>query len=347
MKSNVSGKKILFPVLAIALLLLNLSIWPSEVARASIISSSFKLEKPFLTEKRSYISLANATTVVSGNSSSNSSNSSTDTSHNSNNINSSASIEPLITSGEKLSNGYTFANIPDGLGAVQIENGTVDLFVNHELENDIDHGGFAKVSRLRLNQTDASVIGAELIINGSEGYQRLCSASLVEGYGFEHPIFFTNEEVDDGIVLAIDAVNGTITEMPWLGKFSHENTIHVPLFSNTINKTVVLSFEDGEATESEVYMFVADTPRDLLAGNGKLYVFGAGSSDDDNSNTTASGNQSSYNSWDDIYLANGTVNGKFIPLTWDYKTQNETELDYEAIAAGGFQFIKTRRWSDG
>jgi hypothetical protein len=36
-----------------------------------------------------------------------------------------------------------------------------------------------------------------------------------------------------------------------------------------------------------------------------------------------------------IYLANGTVNGKFIPLTWDYKTQNETELDYEAIAAGG------------
>jgi hypothetical protein len=335
MKSNASRKKILFPVLAV--LLLNISIWPSEVSRASAststttISSSFELKKPFLTEKRSYISLDNATTFNANTSSSNSSNTnnSTDASH-TNNISSSGSIEPLITSGDKLSNGYTFANIPDGLGAVQIENGTVDLFVNDELENDTDHGGFAKVSRLRLNQTDGSIIGAELVINGSEGYQRFCSASLVEGYGFEHPIFFTNEEVDDGVVLAIDAVNGTTTEMPWLGKFSHENTIHVPLFSNTINKTVVLSFEDGKPTESEAYMFVADTPRDLLAGKGQLYVFGASSHDNNSTTTGATAtsveNKSSYNSWDDIYLANGTVNGNFIPLIWDYKTQNELNL---------------------
>jgi secreted PhoX family phosphatase len=195
------------------------------------------------------------------------------------------------------------------------------------------------VSRLRLNQTDGSIIGAELIINGSEGYQRFCSASLVEGYGFEHPTFFTNEEVDDGIVLAIDAVNETITEMPWLGKFSHENTIHVPLFSNTVNKTVVLSFEDGDATESEVYIYVADTPRDLLSGKGKLYVFGA-SGNTNTSTAAAAENKSSYSSWDDIYFSNGVVSGKFIPLTWDYKTQNETELDNEAIAVGGFQFIR-------
>lgn len=51
-------------------------------------------------------------------------------------------------------------------------------------------------------------MGAELVINGSEGYKRLCSAFLVEGYGFEHPVFFTNEEVEDGLVLAIDAING-------------------------------------------------------------------------------------------------------------------------------------------
>ena len=165
---------------------------------------------------------------------------------------------------------------------MQINNGAVDVFVNHELENETDEGGFAKVSKLRLNQTDGSIIGAELVINGSEEYKRLCSASLVEGYGFEHPIFFTNEEVDDGLVLAIDAINGTVTEMPWLGKFSHENTIHVPYFSNTINKTVVLGFEDGEPTESEVYMYVADNPRDLLTGKGQLYVFGT------NTSTTAS-----------------------------------------------------------
>ena len=34
------------------------------------------------------------------------------------------------------------------------------------------------------------------------------------------------------------------------------------------------------------------------------------------------------------------INGKFIPLKWDYKTQNETDLDNEAITAGGFQFIR-------
>ena len=243
--------KISFGAVMISLLMLNATIWSSEVKATVGVSSSFDLTKPFLTDKRPYISLVN-------------------TSFN----NSTSSVKPLITSGEQLSNNYTFANIPDGLGAVQIKNGTLDVFVNHELENKTDHGGFAKVSRLRLNQTDGSIMGAELIINGSEGYKRFCSASLVDGYGFEHPVFFTNEEVGDGIVLAIDAVNGTVTKMPWLGKFSHENTIHVPYFSNTMNKTVLLGFEDGEPTESEVYMYVADTPKDLMAGRGQLYVFG-------------------------------------------------------------------------
>lgn len=308
------GLKILFCAVLFSLLMLNATIWSSEVKGTVAVSSSFELAKPFLTDKGPYISLVNTSFT-----------------------NSNSSVKPLITSGEQLSNNYTFANIPDGLGAVQIKSGTVDLFVNHELENDTDHGGFAKVSRLRLNQTDGSIMGAELIINGSEGYKRFCSASLVEGYGFEHPVFFTNEEVSDGIVLAIDAVNGTVTKMPWLGKFSHENTIHVPYFSNTINKTVPLGFEDGEPTESEVYMYAADTPKDLMAGRGQLYVFGSIS----NATNTATENQSSTSdSWNEIYSSNGTINGKFIPLKWNYKTQNESDLDNEAIVAGGFQFIR-------
>jgi hypothetical protein len=154
---------------------------------------------------------------------------------------------------------------------------------------------------------------------------------LVEGYGFQHPIFLTNEEIDDGLVLAIDAINGTIYELPWLGLFSHENTIHIPYFYENANKTVVLGFEDGDETESEIYMYVADTPNDLLTGNGQLHVFGAA-------------DNSTYNTWDDIYY-NGTAgpvatNGTFIPLSWNYNTQNATDLDTEAIAAGGFQFIR-------
>lgn len=79
-------------------------------------------------------------------------------------------------------------------------------------------------------------------------------------------------------------------------------------------------------------MYVADTPDDLLTGNGQLHVFGAA-------------DNSTYNTWDNVYYSdNGTItttiNGTFIPLSWDYTTQNETDLDTEAIAAGGFQFIR-------
>ena len=140
--------------------------------------------------------------------------------------------------------------------------------MNHEYDIE-ENGHNAKVSKLRLNTTDGSIIGAELAIIDSQGYERLCSASLVEGYSFEHPIFLTNEEIVDGLVLAIDAINGTLYELPWLGLFSHENTIHVPYFSDNANKTVVLGFEDGDETESEVYMYVADTPKDLLTGKGR------------------------------------------------------------------------------
>ena len=44
-------------------------------------------------------------------------------------------------------------------------------------------------------------------------------------------------------------------------------------FSDNANKTVVLGFEDGAETESEVYMYVADTPKDLLFGKRGGYMY--------------------------------------------------------------------------
>ena len=234
------------------------------------------------------------------------------------------SVRALITSGDTLPTGYTFAQIPDGLGATRNGDGTVDVFSNHELTAAM---GFAKVSKLKLKQGTGGIISAGFDIDGSEGYERLCSASLVESFGFQHPTFLTNEEVDDGISLAVDAKTGKITEMPWLGEMAHENTIHVAHFYETIGKTVILTFEDGEPTESEVYMYVADSPDDLLAGNGQLYVFGADV-------------PATYSQWDDIYFSTGAVDGHFIPLTWDHATQDEVDLHNEAIAAGAFQFIR-------
>jgi hypothetical protein len=259
----------------------------------------------FITETEPYITIANSTD---------------------------GSVKAIITSGDTVGNsGYEFAKIPDGIGEFitgQSNNNTaaqtLSVFVSHELENATYEDGFAKVSK--LNQDD-TVNQAEFAIDGSEMYERFCSGYLVEGYGFENPIYFANEEVEDGLVVAIDGVTGEVIEMPWLGKFSHENTIHVPYFYETANKTVVLGFEDGEPTQSEVYMYVSDSPQDLLEGNGQLYVFGA---EDDR-----------YNTWDDIYYSNpNTLVGTFKPLEWNHTTQDEVELNEEAIEAGAFQFIR-------
>ena len=243
------------------------------------------------------------------------------------------SVKAIITSGDAAGDSdYEFAKIPDGIGAFitsQSPNSTdqtLSIFVNHELQNGTYEEGFSKVSKLNLNK-DGTINQAEFAIDGLEMYERFCSGYLVEGYSFENPIYFANEEADDGIVVAINGITGGVTEMPWLGKFPHENTIHVPYFYETANKTVVLTFEDNSPTKSEVYMYVAGSPQDLLEGNGQLYVFGA---EDNRTNT-----------WDDIYYSDpSTLIGTFIPLEWNHTTQDEVELHQKAIEAGAFQFIR-------
>lgn len=234
------------------------------------------------------------------------------------------SVKAIITVGDTIES-YKFAKIPDGIGAFNTGK-ALNVFVNHELNNTTNHDGFAKVSKLKLDK-DGAIINAEFVVDGSEMYERFCSSSFMEGYGLNHPIYLANEEVDDGIVVAVDGRNGQLTEMPWLGELSHENTIHIPYFYETTGKTVVITTEDGDATESEVYMYVADSPEDLMEGNGQLYVFAA-------EDTAA------YNTWDDIYYSTGSVAGKFVPLSWDHATQDEADLHAEAINAGAFQFIR-------
>ena len=106
-----------------------------EVAFAS--SSDFGIDKSFFTNSKPFISLTNSSIVKE--------NKTNDTDQNNNTSN---TIMALITSGDKLNNNYTFANIPDGLGAVQVVNGTIDVFVNHELENETDEGGLQRYPNL-------------------------------------------------------------------------------------------------------------------------------------------------------------------------------------------------------
>jgi secreted PhoX family phosphatase len=245
------------------------------------------------------------------------------------------SITSILSTGDEV-NGYVMGKVPDGLGAIKAKGshgdddkkgkkGQVTVYMNHELNNGPTHfGKFAQVSKVTLDKF-GNVVDAKYVIDGTEGYERFCSSSIADGNGFKDPFYFTNEEVNNGIVVAINTKTDTIHELPWLGEFSHENTINVPMFWDSMKKIVLLSFEDGEATESEVYMYVANSVNDLLAGNGQLYVFGGPTAGMD---------------WDDIHYTTGPISGKFIPVTWDHATQNEVDLDNAAIAAGGMQFIR-------
>jgi secreted PhoX family phosphatase len=232
---------------------------------------------------------------------------------------SNASIKAILTTNDTLSDGYIFQKTPDGMGAFVNKNGTIDVFVNHELDHEED-GEFAKISKLTLD-TNGSVLGGKLIENGTGKYNVFCSAYLIEGHGFTRPVFITNEEVDDGIVIAYDALNGNKTEMPWLGNFSHENTILLPGYND---KTVLLGTEDGEYDHSQLYMYVANSPSDLMHGRGILYVL-VGDNNITNFRDLKKGQ---------IY------NAHFEPLTWNWKTQGSSDLENETQLKNGLDFIR-------
>ncbi|HET7643755.1 MAG TPA: hypothetical protein VFK40_09625, partial [Nitrososphaeraceae archaeon] len=151
-----------------------------------------------------------------------------------------STVKTLMTFNDILPNGYVFPRTPDGLGAITNTDGLIDIFVNHELSLD-DVNEYAKVSKLTIDE-NGKVISGELIEDGSGKYERFCSATIFSGNGFNNPFFITNEETEDGIIVAYDTITKNKIEMPWLGKFSHENTILIP---NNNNKTIVLSTEDG------------------------------------------------------------------------------------------------------
>ena len=236
-----------------------------------------------------------------------------------------STIKPLITFNDVLDSDYVFQRIPDGLGAmINTKNNekTISVFVNHELKLS-KTGEYSKISNLTLNK-DAEIIEGNLLENGSGKYEKLCSATLVEGNGFPNPLFITNEEMKDGKVVAYNLNMGNKTELPWLGYFAHENTIVLPNSSFLDNKTVLLSSEDYELDQSQLYMYVANDTIDILKGNGQLYVL-AGS----NNNNISSFRDFQKGSAYQVY---------FEPLTWDWRTQNYTDLENEVQSKNAIDF---------
>ena len=228
-------------------------------------------------------------------------------------------VTPLMTVGDTLSSGYRFESIPDGISLRTRGKGRVDVFVNHETgkvpfpfvranpnetngENDFDN---SQVSRLRLNQHSAGVLGGKFVIPSSFGYQRFCSNYLATAKeGFDREILFTNEESPDyvfrqenswpppigdpnereaGLVVALDVKTGKHHPIQGMGRHNHENSVPIPGYG----KPVVLSGDDTftsgslaaagdepeQPAQSQLYSYIAPNTKSLLADKGDMWAF--------------------------------------------------------------------------
>jgi hypothetical protein len=235
-------------------------------------------------------------------------------------------ITPLITSGEAIGD-FQFAGTPDGMGAYQ-DGDDIILFVNHELEpaepgSDEGNLSASRVSRLVLDGTTGAVKSGSYMLDGREGWWGLCSGTLAgPDTGFSAPLFFSGEETTDGpmggLAFVVNDTTGAITEMPWLGHFSHEQELPVPGFGE--KQVIVLTDDDSAA--SELYLYVADSEAALLSGAGQLFVFKA-----DNASGTAD-------------ISRGTtLSGAFVPIAQKDNADAQT-LQRAVDAAGAFKFVR-------
>jgi hypothetical protein len=197
---------------------------------------------------------------------------------------------------------YRMVGIPDGLGAFDNGNGTFTLLMNHELGATSGvvraHGSVgAFVSQWIINKSDLRVLnGSDLIqtvnlwngsgfTQGTTAFGRFCSGDLpalsafynaATGLGTTERIYMNGEESGTNgrafAHIATGASAGTTYQLPYLGRFSWENSVASPFSSN---KTIVAGLDDSSG--GQVYFYIGDktnTGTDIdKAGlnNGLLY----------------------------------------------------------------------------
>ena len=193
-------------------------------------------------------------------------------------------VSPLLTVGDRLSSGFRFEAIPDGIALRTRGQGRVDVWVNHETskvpfpynaaaptaangENDFDN---AQISHLILNQHSAGVLNGSFAIESSAGYQRFCSNYLATAReGFDRDILFTNEEAIDyvlrqedswppaigdpdekqvGLVAALDVRTGKHRPIYGMGRHNHENSVAIPGFDDLVVVSGDDTFTSGPLT---------------------------------------------------------------------------------------------------
>ncbi len=196
-------------------------------------------------------------------------------------------VKPLLSVGDSVgSKGYRMVGIPDGLGAQDNGDGTLSIYMNHELGNDQGKsrkhfGRGAFVSQWTLDVATLKItVGEDLIkqvklwlpddqkhVNApAYSFNRLCSADLpalsalydaASGKGFNGRLFMNGEEDREGGRAFAHVVTGEQKgisyELPYLGKFAWENAVANP---STGIKTVVMGMDDSPG--GQVYMYVGE-----------------------------------------------------------------------------------------
>jgi hypothetical protein len=210
----------------------------------------------------------------------------------------------LINSGQSYHD-VLFEGIPDGIGAVPNDDGTIDLYVTHE-QSHVPFSGFAdfqdsSVSRVTVDIGLRQITGLDVALSPDLGFLRFCSAFMAgPEHGFADYTFFANEETNDivdvppgapyeadrsvapyrqgGYSVALDTSDGSVSVLSRMGRHNHENTVVVP---GGWNKLATLSGDDTfTAPSSQLYLHLANNTDQLMADKGQLLAFQVTATDD-------------------------------------------------------------------
>ena len=180
-------------------------------------------------------------------------------------------VRPLLTIGDHLPSrdprfaeqGYQPVGAPDGLGAFELDDGTIRVLVNHELAGKagypyrLDNGttltgariSFVDIDRRTLQVLDSGIAYGTIrdrqgrivekgfqvneVVRTEQGLSRLCSSQLIEKgtFNFVDTVYMTQEELSDplghpygGTVWALDVERRTLQAVPAMGRMAGENT---------------------------------------------------------------------------------------------------------------------------
>ncbi|HXL15452.1 MAG TPA: hypothetical protein VN972_05140, partial [Methylomirabilota bacterium] len=191
-------------------------------------------------------------------------------------------ITPILTAGDTLFPNdpaelpFVFAGRAGGLGARNQGDGTAEVYVSHE-DAWLDGVEGSMVSRLVLDLRNSGVQDARCVLRPDRGYMGFAHAALFDSrVGFLRPEFVVNERahrIRYPVIAAIDALSGTIQDMPWLGAMRHKSTISLPGSGGRV--LLIMTGGSSSISADQIYLYVANSDTDVLSGRGQLFVFRA------------------------------------------------------------------------